>query len=120
MQIKRFSEIDLDDDLLFDTIAQLNKDLSISLDSELRWNDDVPNPYNAFRTDVKAFMLRLLNQPKSKLQATLYRVDLAEGKVQKIWAYDEETRANKLAEMVLNRVLQKVLTRRLYKGNDGR
>ncbi len=114
MELKRFNDIVDSQDLLEETIAQLYKDLSID-ETTFRWQADLPDAYDQFRKDVESYVFEVLKMNRRVLMQLLYRVDISEKKSQTIWAFDENTRAKMLTEMVLNRELQKVLTRRLYK-----
>ena len=114
MQVKQFSQLE-DGTLLHEVIDQLNKDLASDNDP-LEWLETDASPYDGFVHRVERYFRNLLSGSRRQLMSVLYRVDLPEKKTNQIWVLEDEARVKKLTEMVLNRELQKVVTRRLYRG----
>lgn len=112
--IHHYQQLEHRNDLLREVIDQLNKDFGSNV-VELEWDNDKVNPYATFLESVEKEVETLLNQDKSTLMSILYRVDVFESKLQIVWMLEPAERVAKLTELILNRELQKVLTRHWYK-----
>ncbi|MFT5723892.1 MAG: hypothetical protein ACI9JN_001009 [Bacteroidia bacterium] len=112
-EIQTYQQLEVRNDLLQEVVAQLNKDFGSNL-IDIQWDSDKHNPYHDFIFQVKRELGRLLKSEKSTLMSILYRVDVFESKLRVVWTLDHEDQIKKLTELILNRELQKVLTRKLH------
>lgn len=113
MDVQVFREALDKPDLLQEVIQQLHKDLSLP-DNSLEWHVENPNAYDLFLRDFRKYVKQLVN--KGDLMSVLYRVDVPESQYRKVLNINEKQRVEQLADLILNRELKKVLTRRFYKG----
>jgi hypothetical protein len=112
--LQTFQQLEQRNDLLKEVIDQLNKDFGSNLFG-VQWNEDNSTAYHDFINQVNTEVNRLLTTQKSTLMAILYRVDVFESNLKVAWTLDQADRVKKLTELILNRELQKVLTRKWYK-----
>ena len=110
---ERFTSVKGNNDLLQQVVDQLNKDVFGFL-GEFKWTD-APNAYDKFVQDVEQGLSQL---SRSKLMQVLYRVDISEHKMRGVWSMEEERRIPVTAQLILDRELQKVLTRIAYRDNN--
>ncbi len=113
-ELKTLTELNSNAELRQEVIDQLNKDFGSNV-PDFEWDDSVVDPFSAFVTSFEHFLKVWLREHEQKLMQILYRVDLFERKVKFVWSYDADERPRRLAFMILDRELQKVLTRRLNK-----
>ncbi len=88
----------------------ISKDLGIESDRLLK---------KSSLEDLKLALIRILNHfldtDMSRLVNALYRIDISESKVKQILAISESNQiGNELAELIINRELQKIETRKKY------
>lgn len=112
--IQQYQQLEGRNDLLKEVIYQLNKDFGSNI-IEIQWNNDNQNPYLDFIKKVETEVSTLLQHDKATMMSILYRIDVFESKLRVVWTLDPEDRGHKLTELILNRELQKVLTRNWYK-----
>lgn len=112
--IQRYQQLEHHNDLLRQVIDQLNKDFGSNV-IEMRWDDTDANPYKDFIDKVEKEVGKLMQNDKQSMMSILYRIDVFESKLRVVWTLDPEDRVGKLTELILNRELQKVLTRNWYK-----
>ena len=55
---------------------------------------------------------------RNQLMQVLYRIDISEQKMRLIWTLEEENQNTKITQLILDRELQKVLTRLAYKNRN--
>ena len=116
-EVTSYRQLESNNELLEEVIQQVNKDFG-SHAIDFAWHTDDVDAYSRFVSDVQKHVTTLLDRRKTKIMELVYRVDVFESKMRVVWTLDEEDRAGKITELILNRELQKVLTRRLYKRND--
>ena len=108
-----FTSIKGDDDLLQQVIDQLNKDI-YGFMKEFTW-DDSEDAYQSF---LRAVENEVNTLSRSELKQVLYRIDISEQKMRLVWTLDEEDQSRKITQLILDRELQKVLTRLAYKNRN--
>lgn len=116
-EVTSYRQLENNHDLLVEVIQQVNKDFG-SQTKDFVWHSEDDFAYSRFVRDVEKHIAYLLQAGKSKLMELVYRVDVFESKMRLVWTLDEADQVGKITELILNRELQKVLTRRLYKRND--
>jgi hypothetical protein len=112
--LETYHQLEHRNDLLQEVIDQLNKDFGSKV-IEISWNKGDDNPYGDFLEQVEKQVLSLLKNDKQAMMSILYRIDVFESKLRVVWTLDKEDQPKKMTELILNRELQKVLTRRWYK-----
>ena len=113
-EVRQYQQLEHQNDLLKQVIDQLNKDFGSNI-IEIQWDDNKVNPYQDFISKVEAEVGKLLQYDKPTMMSILYRIDVFESKLRIVWTLDPIDRTHKLTELILNRELQKVLTRNWYK-----
>ncbi len=111
--LTRFSDILDQNDLLHEVLEQLHKDFNTDA-SDFAWNDG-PHAYHQFRKELQRYIRSVYDSDLSRLKSMLYRVDVSEKKLNRIWVLDKEDQVSGLVGLVLDRELQKVLTRRMFR-----
>ncbi len=110
-EITSFQSLQVEPDLLQKVLDQLYKDVNLSRE-ELPWDVSLPNPYEVFLVKFKEMVEYWYMNNRGKLMRVLYRVDVPQSKYERtLLTSTSDTRIDKLTELILNRVLQKVLTR---------
>ncbi|MCO4818450.1 MAG: hypothetical protein KC517_02415 [Bacteroidetes bacterium] len=112
--IDTYAQLELHNDLLQAVIDQVNKDFGSS-EIELKWDADSSNPFNEFVSQAESIVEHLLLTNTTFLKSALYRMDVFESKLRMAWTLDHKDQVKRVTELILNRALQKVLTRRMYK-----
>lgn len=104
--------------VLFETAAQLNKDLG----GEWIRLEQIPNEADAawLFKEVQLLVNELFTSDRSKLSQLLYRVDVSEREVKRVMETEEiEHVGDQLAAMLVKREVQKVLFRlKIKAGTD--
>jgi len=111
--IESYKQLEHHDELLQSVISQVNKDFGSS-DITLVWRANRDNPFEDFVSQTQSVVEHLLLHDKSYLKSALYRMDVFESKLRMAWTLDHNDQVKRLAELILDRALQKVLTRKLY------
>lgn len=104
-------------EILKDLIKQLEKDTGFDNTSNLEI-DDLNLLVEKLRTDLGCFLKKTASQNHIKFMNIIYRVDIPQSKLEKIKT--DENYFESLAEMVLNRIFQKILTMLIYKSKDNK
>ena len=97
-----------------ETAAQVMKDFGV-LGLEIRFSGDPFSAYEELKEQIAPVLFELFQNDRSRFQSLLYRIDLSEAKFRKLLG--ENTPSNfshNLADMILQREFQKVLTRRFF------
>jgi len=110
---ERFTSIKGNNDLLQQVIDQLNKDVHGFM-NEFKW-EDAEDAYQNFVVAVEKEVKAL---SRSQLMQVLYRIDISEQKMRLVWTLEEENQNTKITQLILDRELQKVLTRLAYKNRN--
>ncbi|MCB9262503.1 MAG: hypothetical protein H6607_09030 [Flavobacteriales bacterium] len=116
-EIKRFEDLLNHNELLQDTINQIRKDLNLD-EKALFWNYESQAAYNDFVKLLEKVIQTKLRNGQPSIMQLLYRVDITEKQSAILWHLDEGDRVKKLTSLILNRELQKVLTRKFYSKNE--
>ncbi|MBO6517083.1 MAG: hypothetical protein JJ975_11085 [Bacteroidia bacterium] len=112
--LQRFEDVTQQEDLLREVLNQIYKDLNVEED-ELKWDWDDPDAYTRFRDRMYRYFQNVLEQKRSSLMQILYRVDISEKQSARLWPMERDGQIKRLCDLVLNRCLQKVLTRRMFR-----
>ncbi|MBK6446716.1 MAG: hypothetical protein IPQ03_01980 [Bacteroidetes bacterium] len=97
-----------------ETAAQVMKDFGV-LGLEIRFSGDPFSAYEELKEQIAPVLFELFQNDRSRFQSLLYRIDLSESTFRKLLG--ENTPSNfshNLADMILQREFQKVLTRRFF------
>ena len=113
-KLTSYSQLEHHDDLLEEVINQVNKDFGSSQIS-FEWRLNKENPYLDFIQQVEQTVEALLLKDMTVLKSALYRMDVFESKLRMAWTLDHKDQVKRLTELILNRALQKVVTRKMYK-----
>jgi len=109
--ITSFQSLQVEPDLLQKVLDQLYKDVNLSSE-DLPWDASLPNPYETFLAKFKEMVAYWYMNNRAQLLRVLYRVDVPQSKYERtLHTSTSDTRIDKLTELILNRVLQKVITR---------
>ncbi len=111
--IDTYAQLETHNDLLEAVINQVNKDFGSS-EIELKWDSNTDNPFNAFISEAEGVVEHLLLTNISFLKSALYRMDVFESKLRMAWTLDHKDQVKRITELILNRALQKLLTRKMY------
>lgn len=110
--LDKFKELLQQDDLLEQVVQQLNKDLNPTVD--FSWNNASEDPYADFVQQVTSFIKTLMRGDHQTFMQRIYVVDVPEHKLNRAIA-DTQNADHAVAFLVLDRVTQKVLTRKMFK-----
>lgn len=93
------------------TVSLIKKDLSLD-------HDSLPESIASI-DDLKELLIPVINylldRDMTRLLNALYRIDISENKVKQVLMVENPANiASKLAELIVQRELQKVITRRKY------
>ena len=94
------------------SLSLIRKDLDLAPEAF----GDHPPSYKDLLDQLTHIVEYLLNQDFNKLLNALYRIDVSEQKLKAALANDQAEPARLIAEMILERELQKVETRIRYRG----
>jgi hypothetical protein len=97
--------------IIEETAAQASKDLGIT-PFILDFSDSAKTPYHQLHAQLIPVIENLIGENRQKLQQTIYQVDLPEKLF--IQALTGPNPAEDLTDVILKRLLQKVVIRRLY------
>ena len=114
VELTSYQQLEHHDDLLQEVINQVNKDFGSSQIS-FEWRIEKDNPYHDFIQQVEQTVEELIASDMSGLKSALYRMDVFESKLRMAWTLDYKDQVKRLTELILNRALQKVVTRKMYK-----
>lgn len=97
-----------------ETAAQVMKDFGV-LGLEIRFSGDPFSAYEELKEQIAPVLFELFQNDRSRFQSLLYRIDLSESKFRKLLGANEHANFSlNLADMILQREFQKVLTRRYF------
>lgn len=104
------------EEILRKTLEQIQKDF-IPFGLKIEFPDDLKLMYYTLFDQLLEFIRQLMNDKTETLYSLLYRIDLHENKIKQ----EAKKNTDKLLEeiithLILNRELQKVLTREYYSG----
>jgi hypothetical protein len=110
-EINIFQALQTQPDLLAQVLNQLYKDVNLNPE-ELPWESDSELAYEKFYSGFRSHVDQRFNSNRSRFMQLMYRVDIPQSKYeQALRLTEDEDRIDKLTHLILNRVLQKVLTR---------
>ncbi|HSG67583.1 MAG TPA: hypothetical protein VK994_02675 [Bacteroidales bacterium] len=93
----------------------VSKDLQLEEGERLATADDKPD-LNLFHERLKTLIAYLLDNDMHRLLNAMYRLDVSEVKFHEaMQSQDKETAASRVADLVLEREMQKVKTRLHYR-----
>jgi hypothetical protein len=98
------------------TADQLIRDFQI-FGKEINFSGNELTAYDELKNQVAPFLFELYQNQSTTFQALLYRIDISEKKFRVL--LDESSKSNfaeKLAELVIQREFQKVLTKKYFSG----
>jgi hypothetical protein len=104
-----------------DTAAQVIKDFGL-FNIDIRFSGNEATAYDELKSQVYPELLSLYEKNYSKLQSLFYRIDIPEKKFRALPSSNKEELIAGLTELVLERELVKVITRKLFssgKNNQG-
>ena len=97
-----------------ETAAQVMKDFGV-LGLEIRFSGDPFSAYEELKEQIAPVLFELFQNDRSRFQSLLYRIDLSEAKFRKLLGEQPHSDFSyNLADMILQREFQKVLTRRFF------
>jgi SPX domain protein involved in polyphosphate accumulation len=99
--------------LLQEVLDQLYKDFNADT-TDFAWGEG-PNAYVQFVKSLEDYLGKIYQHDMGRLKSLLYRVDVSERKLNRVWVQDETDHIGKLTGLILDRELQKVLTRRMFR-----
>lgn len=92
-------------------IESINKDLAIELPENIRLDEA--------KEKLKQYINDLIQHDFEKLVSTLYRIDVNEAKLKQVLQHNPEVdAANIITQLIIERELQKIKTRRQFKQED--
>lgn len=92
-------------------IAQLEKDTGLDYtQTPIDAND--PVFLENLRMDLAAYLKKIAGQNQTRFMHLIYRVDISQTKMNRLEM--DEFYYHKLSELVLNRMFQKIMTRKLF------
>lgn len=95
------------------TAAQVIKDFGwFSID--IKFSGKEETAYEELKTQLIPELLKLYNTDYNRLKSLFYRIDIPEKKVKALPSANKEEMISGLADLVLERELIKVITRKLY------
>lgn len=104
----------LQQDIILKVVAQIQKDFQW-YNENIELPDKIDNPYNNLFQQVFPIISRMLNLDSVRFFALLYAIDISEAKVKDILFGTKEVDAGEeITHLILERELQKVLTRIAY------
>jgi hypothetical protein len=93
---------------------QLKKDFEVS-GCDIGFTEHLPIDFNALRDDISAQIKKMEKSSSSKLPELLYRIDISEHQVNRLAREQPaELWEDLLAELIIKRVLQKVILKKTY------
>ncbi len=95
------------------TAAQVIKDFGL-FNIDISFSGNESTAYEELKTQLKPALLELYNTDYNRLKSLLYRIDMPEQKVKALPAANKEAMIAGLTDLVLERELIKVITRKLY------
>ena len=98
------------EEILNSILIQLEKDTGLDY---TKANTENPMVLGMLRKDLSAYLKKIAEQNKTRFMHLIYRVDILQSKMNSLQM--SEFYYNELAEMVLNRMFQKIITKRLIK-----
>jgi len=96
-----------------DTAAQVIKDFGL-FNIEIRFSGNEETAYDELKSQLYPELLSLYENNYSRLQSLFYRIDLSEKKFRALPSGNKNEMINGLTELVLERELVKVITRKLF------
>ena len=93
-------------------LVQLEKDTGLDYTSAPA-DPGSPEFLGMLRKDLAQHLKKISGQNQTRFMHLIYRVDISQSKLNKLEM--DEFYFNELAELVLNRLFQKVITRRFFK-----
>lgn len=101
-------------DVILKVVAQLQKDFQF-YNEKISLESDCLNPYNSLFEQVLPIISRMLNLDSARFFSLLYSIDISEKKVKEILFGNNVLDAGEeITHLILERELQKVLTRIAY------
>ena len=95
------------------TALQVIKDFGLfSIDITFSGNE--ATAYEELKTQLQPVLLELYNSDYNRLKSLLYRIDMPEQKVKALPAVNKDDMIAGLTDLILERELIKVITRKLY------
>lgn len=113
-EVSNFESLVFQPEMLSKVLDQLYKDLNID-SVAFPWNFGNPDAYVIFHHNLTNYISSLYTNNSTKFMRMLNRVDISE-KIYKglLLTTDDDNVINKLTDLILNRALQKVITRTHY------
>lgn len=99
-------------EILAAIIIQLEKDTGLDY-TQTPINADNPIFLETLRKDLAHYLQKIAGQNQTRFMHLIYRVDISQSKMNKLEM--NEHYYHQLAEMVLSRMFQKVITKRIIK-----
>ena len=104
-------------EIIRETAAQVIRDFSMHK-AEITFSGNEYSAYDELVYQVEPILSLMYKTNRSGFQALLYRIDISEGAFRKlVQAHSGGDFTTKLAEMVVQREFQKVLTRKFFSKN---
>ncbi|HNS12099.1 MAG TPA: hypothetical protein PKM97_05755 [Bacteroidia bacterium] len=103
-----------DFEIIRDTAAQVMKDFNMA-GFEIKFSGNELIAYDELKEQIIPILSELYNDHSGQFQQLLYRVDIEESKFSELLErHDPITFYSSLADLILQREFQKVLTRKFY------
>ena len=97
-----------------ETAEQVMKDFGV-MGLEIKFCGDPFRAYEELKEQISPVLFELFQRDRSRFQSLLYRIDLSESRFRKLLGESSMHHfSNDLADMILQREFQKVLTRRFF------
>ena len=104
--------------IIKDTAAQVVKDFGI-FGIDFTFSGNALTAYEELKQQIKPVLFELFQRDKTRFQALLYRIDISEKQFRKmIGTGENEDFPAMMADAILQREFQKVLTRKFFSGRD--
>jgi hypothetical protein len=100
--------------IIRETAQQIVRDLNVD-GFEIIFSGNLENAFVEIKTQLIPVISRIINADKSSFQALLYRIDINEKDYKRILSEnDSKEFQGKLAELIIRREFQKVITRKYF------
>ncbi|MBL0065152.1 MAG: hypothetical protein IPP86_07980 [Bacteroidetes bacterium] len=97
-----------------DTAEQVMKDFGV-MGLVINFSGDPFRAYEELKEQISPVLYELFQNDRSRFQSLLYRIDISESKFRKLLGQSTQHNFSfDLADMILQREFQKVLTRRFF------
>jgi hypothetical protein len=104
--------------IIRETAEQINRDITVDNFCVVLTGSEA-TAFREIKDQLKPFLKKLFKKDKQVFQSMLYRIDISEKHYRKLLRETEiEQTADELAELIIRREFQKVLTRRFFSEKD--